>query len=84
MIKLVNYNKGATIIAARNTQIIAILCVTLVPLIFNTLNNNWFKLSEVISTYIIITLVSLGAVIYVLDFILLVFTLLSFTNIQKK
>jgi uncharacterized membrane protein len=65
MIRLVNYNKGATALSLRNTQIIALLCMFVGPFIFCVLDDWLFHLPELYRHYIIATAVSVGMVIYV-------------------
>lgn len=81
MISLVNYNKGAAIVASRNAQVIAALYTFLGPVIFNYLNKWLFHMEDVITTYMLVLIISTGIIIYIINFVMLAIVLLSFKNV---
>ena len=80
MISLVNYNKGAAIVASRNAQIIATLYTFLGPVVFNYLNRWLFHMEDIVTTYMLVLIISTGIVIYIINFVVLAVALLSFKN----
>lgn len=80
MISLVNYNKGAAIVASRNAQIIATLYTFLGPVVFNYLNRWLFHMEDIVTTYMLVLIISTGIVIYIINFAVLAVALLSFKN----
>lgn len=78
MIKFVNYNKGAAIIALRNTHIISMLYMFLAPSIFYILDKYLFKLPEHISDYIIIMLIATGIMMYIISSVVFLIFILNY------